>query len=92
MDAVLAQSALDSFNAAGHRRNGTGVQAQRGRLEADVERETREAAQSRAQLQTTLATLSATLKGLNADLKKVQREVEAATKRQAATNDEAPGG
>lgn len=92
MDVVLAQSALDSFNASGHRRNGTGVQAQRGRLEADVERETREAAQSRAQLQTTLATLSATLKGLYADLKKVQREVEAATKRQSATNDEAPEG
>lgn len=92
MDAVLAQQALDSFNAAGHRRNGTGVQAARGNLEADVERETREATQSRAQLATTLATLSATLKGLNSDLKKVQREVEAATKRQAAVNDEAPEG
>lgn len=92
MDAVLAQSALDNFNSAGHRRNGTGVQAARGKLEADVERETREAANSRAQLATTLATLSATLKGLNSDLKKVQREVEAATKRQAAVNDEAPEG
>ena len=92
MDAVLAQKALDNFNSEGHRRNGTGVQARRGALEADVERETREATQSRAQLATTLATLSATLKGLNSDLKKVQREVEAATKRQAATNDEAPGG
>lgn len=91
-DAILAQQALDSFNSAGHRRNGTGVQARRGALEADVERETREATQSRAQLATTLATLSATLKGLNSDLKKVQREVEAATKRQAAVNDEAPEG
>lgn len=92
MDAVLAQKALDNFNSVGHRRNGTGVQAQRSKLEADVERETSEATQSRAQLQTTLAALSATLKGLNSDLKKVQREVEAATKRQAAVNDEAPEG
>ena len=92
MDAVLAQQALDSFNAAGHRRNGTGVQKQRSALEADVERETREATQSRAQLQSTLATLAATLKGLNADLNKVKREVDAATKRQAAVNDEAPEG
>lgn len=91
-DAVLAQQALDSFNAAGHRRNGTGVQAVRGNLEADVERETREATQSRMQLQSTLATLAATLKGLNADLNKVQREVEAATRRQSALNDEAPEG
>ena len=91
-DAVLAQQALDSFNAAGHRRNGTGVQAARGNLEADVERETREATQSRMQLQSTLATLAATLKGLNADLNKVQREVEAATRRQSALNDEAPEG
>ena len=89
-DAVLAQQALDSFNAAGHRRNGTGVQARRGELEADVARETQEATQSRAQLQSTLATLAATLKGLNADLKKVEREVDAATKRQNANNDEAP--
>lgn len=92
MDAVLAQQALDSFNAAGHRRNGTGVQAARENLEADVERETREATQSRMQLQSTLATLAATLKGLNADLNKVQREVEAATRRQSALNDEAPEG
>ena len=92
MDAILAQQALDSFNSAGHRRNGTGVQKQRSALEADVERETREATQSRAQLQSTLATLAATLKGLNADLNKVKREVDAATKRQAATNDEAPEG
>jgi len=92
LDAQLAQNALDAFNSSGRRRNGTGVQAQRGALEADVERETREAAQSRAQLQTTLATLSATLRGLNSDLKKVKREVEAATKRQAAVNDEAPEG
>ena len=91
-DAILAQQALDSFNSAGHRRNGTGVQKQRSELEADVERETREAAQSRAQLQSTLATLAATLKGLNADLNKVKREVDAATKRQAAVNDEAPEG
>ena len=92
MDVVRAQAALDSFNSAGHRRNGTGVQKQRSALEADVERETREATQSRAQLQSTLATLAATLKGLNADLNKVKREVDAATKRQAATNDEAPPG
>lgn len=92
MDAILAQQALDSFNSAGHRRNGTGVQKQRSALEADVERETREATQSRTQLQSTLATLAATLKGLNADLNKVKREVDAATKRQAATNDEAPAG
>ena len=89
-DAILAQQALDSFNLAGHRRNGTGVQARRGELEADVARETQEATQSRAQLQSTLATLAATLKGLNADLKKVEREVDAATKRQNANNDEAP--
>lgn len=92
MDAILAQQALDSFSSAGHRRNGTGVQKQRSALEADVERETREATQSRAQLQSTLATLAATLKGLNADLNKVKREVDAATKRQAAVNDEAPEG
>lgn len=92
MDAILAQQALDSFNAAGHRRNGTGVQKQRSALEAEVERETREATQSRAQLQSTLATLAATLKGLNADLNKVKREVDAATKRQGAINDEAPEG
>ena len=60
--------------------------------EAAQERETREATQSRAQLQSTLATLAATLKGLNADLNKVKREVDAATKRQAAVNDEAPEG
>lgn len=89
-DAILAQQALDSFSLAGHRRNGTGVQAQRSALEADVARETAEAEQSRAQLQTTLATLAATLKGLNADLKKVERDVDAAVKRQSATNDEAP--
>ena len=89
-DAVLAQQALDSYNSAGHRRNGTGVQAQRSALEADVARETAEAGQSRAQLQSTLATLAATLKGLNADLKKVEREVDAATKRQNANNAEAP--
>ena len=89
-DAVLAQQALDSFNSAGHRRNGTGVQAQRSALEADVARETAEAGQSRTQLQSTLATLAATLKGLNADLKMVEREVDAATKRQNANNAEAP--
>ena len=92
MDTILAQQALDSFNSAGRRRNGTGVQKQRSALEADVERETRETTQSRAQLQSTLATLAATLKGLNADLNKVKREVDAATKRQAAVNDEAPEG
>ena len=59
---------------------------------ASSSQETREAAQSRAQLQSTLATLAATLKGLNADLNKVKREVDAATKRQAAVNDEAPEG
>lgn len=91
-DAVLAQQALDSFNQAGHRRNGTGVQAQRSALEEDVARETREANQSRAQLQTTLATLAATLKGLNADLKKVERDVDAATRRQNVNNDDAPAG
>lgn len=89
-DVVRAQAALDSFNMAGHRRNGTGVQAQRSALEADVARETAEASQSRAQLQATLATLAATLKGLNSDLKKVEREVDAAVKRQNATNDETP--
>lgn len=91
-DAFLAQQALDSFNSAGHRRNGTGVQAQRSALEEDVARETREANQSRAQLQTTLATLAATLKGLNADLKKVERDVDAATRRQNVNNDDAPAG
>lgn len=91
-NAVLAQQALDSFNQAGHRRNGTGVQAQRSALEEDVARETREANQSRAQLQTTLATLAATLKGLNADLKKVERDVDAATRRQNVNNDDAPAG
>lgn len=90
MDAEMARQALASFDAAGYRRNGTGVQARRGELEADVARETQEANRSRAQLQSTLATLSATLKGLNADLKKVEREVEAATKRQNAVNEEAP--
>ena len=89
-DAEMARQALDSFNMAGHRRNGTGVQAQRSALEADVARETAEANQSRTQLQSTLATLAATLKGLNADLKKVEREVDAATKRQNANNAEAP--
>ena len=53
-------------------------------------RETQEANASRTQLQSTLATLAATLNGLNADLKKVKREVDAATKRQNANNDEAP--
>ena len=91
-DALLAQRALDSFNLSGRRRNGTGVQAQRSALEDDVARETAEASQSRAQLQSTLATLAATLKGLNADLKKVERDVDAAVKRQNATNDEAPEG
>ena len=89
-DAVLARQALESFSLAGHRRNGTGVQAQRSALEADVARETQEANASRTQLQSTLATLAATLNGLNADLKKVKREVDAATKRQNANNDEAP--
>ena len=78
MDAEMARQALASFDSAGHRRNGTGVQARRGELEADVARETQEANRSRAQLQSTLATLAATLKGLNADLKKVEREVDAA--------------
>ena len=91
-DAILAQQALDTFNAAGHRRNGTGVQKQRAELEADVERETREAARSSANLDSTLATLAVTLKDLNAKLNKVKREVDAATKRQAAVNDEAPEG
>jgi len=90
MDAEMARQALASFDAAGYRRNGTGVQARRGALEADVERETAEANQSRAQLQSTLATLAATLKGLNSDLKKVEREVDAAVKRQNAVNEEAP--
>ena len=92
MDAILAQQALDSFNSAGHLRNGTGVQKRRAELEADVERETREAAQSRTNLNSTLAALAVELRGLNADLNKVKREVDAATKRQAAVNDEAPGG
>ena len=65
---------------------------ERSALEADVERETREAAQSRTNLNSTLAALAIELKGLNADLNKVKREVDAATKRQAATNDEAPPG
>ena len=90
MDAEMARQALASFDAAGYRRNGTGVQARRGALEADVERETAEANQSRAQLQSTLATLAATLKGLNSDLKKVERDVDAAVKRQNAVNEEAP--
>ena len=91
-DAILAQQALDSFNSAGHRRNGTGVQKQRAELEAAVERETREAAQSRSNLNSTLAELAVELRALNADLNKVKREVDAATKRQAAVNDEAPEG
>ncbi|MBQ6339053.1 MAG: hypothetical protein IJI36_07915 [Kiritimatiellae bacterium] len=91
-DAILAQQALDSFNAAGHRRNGTGVQAARGKLEAAVERETREAAQSRSDLNALLATLSVELKGLRSEMARAKREIEAATKRQAAVNDEAPGG
>lgn len=92
MDAILAQQALDSFNAAGHRRNGTGVQKQRAELEAAVERETREAAQSRSDLNALLATLSVELKGLRSEMARAKREIEAATKRQAATNDEAPAG
>lgn len=91
-DAILAQQALDSFNSAGRRRNGTGVQKQRSALEADVERETREAKQSRSNLNSTLAELAVELRALNADLNKVKREVDAARKRQAATNDEAPPG
>jgi len=92
MDAVLAQQALDSFNAADHRRNGTGVQARRSELEADVERETREAAQSRSDLNALLATLSVELNGLRSEMARAKREIEAATKRQAAVNDGAPGG
>ncbi len=92
MDAILAQQALDSFNSAGHRRNGTGVQKQRAELEAAVERETREAAQSRSDLNALLATLSVELKGLRSEMARAKREIEAATKRQAATNDEAPAG
>ena len=92
MDVIRAQAALDSFNSVGHRRNGTGVQKQRSELEADVERETREAAQSRTNLNSVLAALAVELKSLNADLNKVKREVDAATKRQSSVNDEAPGG
>ena len=92
MDVVLAQSALDSFNAAGHRRNGTGVQARRGELEANLELQTREAAKSRSDLNSLLATLSVELKGLRSEMAKAKREIEAATKRQAAVNDEAPEG
>lgn len=91
-DAVLAQQALDSFNAAGHRRNGTGVQARRSELEAAVERETREAAQSRSDLNSLLATLTVELKGLRSEVARAKREVEAATRRQSALNDEAPEG
>ena len=90
-DAEMARLALDRFNAAGHRRNGTGVQAQRSALEEDVDRETAEATQSRVRLQATLATLANTIKGLNADLKKVEREVDAATRRQNTVNAEVSG-
>ena len=90
-DAEMARLALDRFNAAGHRRNGTGVQAQRSALEEDVDRETAEATQSRVRLQATLATLANTIKGLNADLKKVEREVDAATSRQNTVNAEVSG-
>ena len=90
-DAEMARLALDRFNAAGHRRNGTGVQAQRSALEEDVDRETAEATQSRVRLQSTLATLAETIKGLNADLKKVEREVDAATRRQNTVNAEVSG-
>ena len=90
-DAAMARLALDRFNAAGHRRNGTGVQAQRSALEEDVDRETAEATQSRVRLQSTLATLATTIKGLNADLKKVEREVDVATRRQNTVNAEVSG-
>ena len=90
-DAAMARLALDRFNAAGYLRNGTGVQAQRSALEEDVDRETAEATQSRVRLQSTLATLANTIKGLNADLKKVEREVDAATRRQNTVNAEVSG-
>ena len=91
-DAVMARLALENFNNGEGRRGGTGTRARRSELEADVERETREAASSRIQLQGTLATLATTLKGLNSDLAKVKREVDAAVKRQNNINAEAPEG
>lgn len=92
MDVVRAQNALDSFNNSGHRRNGTGVQAQRRNLEANLELQTREAAKSQADFDSLLATLSVEIKGLRSKIEKAKREIEAATKRQAAVNDNAPGG
>ena len=59
---------------------------------ARILRETREAAQSRSDLNALLATLSVELKGLRSEMARAKREIEAATKRQAAVNDEAPGG
>lgn len=91
-EAVMARLALENFNNGEGRRGGTGTRARRSELEADVERETREAASSRIQLQGTLATLATTLKGLNSDLAKVKREVDAAVKRQNNINAEAPEG
>ena len=91
-EAVMARLALENFNNGEGRRGGTGTRARRSDLEADVERETREAASSRIQLQGTLATLATTLKGLNSDLAKVKREVDAAVKRQNNINAEAPEG
>ena len=92
MDVALAQNALDSFNNSGHRRNGTGVQAQRSNLEANLELQTREARKSQAEFDSLLATLSVEIKGLRSKIEKAKREIEAATKRQDATNNEAPGG
>lgn len=91
-EAVMARLALENFNNGEGRRGGTGTRARRSELEADVERETREAASSRIQLQGALATLATTLKGLNSDLAKVKREVDAAVKRQNNINAEAPEG
>ena len=87
-EAEQARSALEGFDLAHPRRNATGVQSTRSALEEDVRRETAEANQSRVQLQSTLATLAATLKDLNADLQKVEREVDAAKKRTRRNEDE----
>lgn len=89
-DVMLAQGRLDVFNQNNAGRGGSAVRQQRSALEAEVERETREASASQVQLKRTLAELANVIKGLNADLRKVQSEVNAATRRQSANQMEAP--
>lgn len=89
-DVMLAQGRLDVFNQNNAGRGGSAVRQQRSALEAEVERETREASASQVQLKRTLAELANVIKSLNADLRKVQSEVNAATRRQSANQMEAP--